>query len=278
MQRALFIGRSTIDVISVVEEFPERDVKVRAIANHIAPGGSALNAAVAFASLGGTASLASSLGPESTHKRLIRSSLARHKVHVQDVCADPGYEIPVSTVISTTSTSSRLVINSSSDECRKARRMPGLLSSGFDLIQLDQYERNFVFAHSSEIRSFNGPIVLDGGGWRDWSDDYLCLATIPIVSARFFPGGQAEFADRCGQLGIRRWAITMGADGVVFSDNGQTGSIPAPAVKAIDSLGSGDIFHGSFCNFYLRTRDFPNSLSQASEFAAQSFEKIGTLT
>ena len=55
MRWALFIGRSVLDVTALVEDFPGPDGKVRALANDVIPGGSALNAAVTFAHLGGTA-------------------------------------------------------------------------------------------------------------------------------------------------------------------------------------------------------------------------------
>ena len=40
--------------------------------------------------------------------------------------------------------------------------------------------------------------------------------------------------------------VTMGSDGVVWSEGGSTHRTPAFVVEAIDTLGAGDVFHGTF--------------------------------
>ena len=275
MPSALFIGRSTIDLTSLVETFPGPDEKIKALANDVMTGGSALNAAVAFAHLGGWSHLATALGSHNLFPDLVKAELRERGVTAIDICDDPSYSIPVSTVISTRSTSERLIINSSHPECSDVRRWPELIS-GFDLIQLDQYEWPFVAAHMDLLRAYDGPIVLDGGTWKDWSPEFLSLTTIPIVSERFHEDGADGFAALCDELGIRQWAMTHGADGVTFSDNGARGSLPAPRVTAVDTMGAGDIFHGAFCWHYLAGGDFTGALCEAAGIAARSCAFHGT--
>ena len=275
MPGALFIGRSTIDLTSLVETFPGPDEKVRALANDVITGGSALNAAVTFAHLGGRPHLATALGSHSLFPDLVKAELRGRGVTPIDICDDPDYSIPVSTVISTRSTSERLIINSSHPECSDVRRWPEL-NVGFDLIQLDQYEWPFVAAHMDLLRTYSGPIVLDGGTWKDWSPEFLSLTTIPIVSERFHDDGADGFAAQCDALGIRQWAMTHGADGVTFSDNGVRGHLAAPRVVAVDTLGAGDIFHGAFCWYYLESGDFQRALREAAGVAARSCTHYGT--
>ncbi len=276
MSRALFIGRSVIDLISLVDEFPEPDTKVQAVFNDIIPGGSALNAAVTFARLGGEAHLVSSLGRNEPFRTFLCDDLRRHGVELIDICADPDYRVPISTVISTRASGDRLIVNAGGGECARPRELPGLINAGYDLIQIDQYERPFVTRHAEAIQAFDGPVVLDGGGWKDWSPEYLGMADIPIVSEKFFPGGPDAFAVECANLGIKRWAITRGARGVIWENCGTRGEIPALSVPAVDTLGAGDIFHGAFCHAFLKTGEFVVALQHANQVAGHSCVSPGT--
>ncbi|MXW87091.1 MAG: hypothetical protein F4Z55_14820, partial [Boseongicola sp. SB0667_bin_21] len=218
MSQALFIGRSVLDVTALVEDFPGPDGKAKALANDVIPGGSALNAAVTFSHLGGTASLATSLGSPGPMKAFLESDLSARNVTVHDVCNDPDYGIPLSTVVSTRSLGTRMIVNGAGDECENVHCRNDLILGGADLIQIDQYERHFVAAHSGALQAFEGTVILDGGSWKDWSPDFVRLADIPIVSEVFCPDGPGAFATMCAELGISRWAMTRGQRGVVWHD------------------------------------------------------------
>ncbi|MCV0423939.1 MAG: hypothetical protein K5905_00560 [Roseibium sp.] len=276
MSQALFIGRSVLDVTALVQDFPAPDGKVKALANDVMPGGSALNAAVTFSHMGGKAALATSLGAPNLMRDFLTSDLIRRNVTVHDVCDDPEYSIPFSTVISTRSLGARMIVNGAGDECEKIHQRNDLISADAQLIQIDQYERHFVAKHFDALQAFEGPIVLDGGSWKEWSPDFLRLADIPIVSEVFCPDGQRTFAAMCAELKIPRWAITRGHGGVVWHDQGNEGQIPALSVEVVDTLGAGDIFHGAFCHAYLECGSFVDALSKANRIAGASCTHAGT--
>ena len=276
MSRALFIGRSVLDVTALVQDFPGPDGKAKALANEVFPGGSALNAAVVFSHLGGEAVLATSLGGNGILRDFLVSDLAAHNVSVQDVCADRSYTIPISTVVSTVNSGFRMIVNGAGEDCDQTCRRSDLVADGFDLILIDQYERHFVSQHHDALRAFKGPVVLDGGGWKDWSLSFLRLADIPIVSEVFCPEGPRIFAGMCAELGISRWAMTRGQGGVVWHDQGREGKIPAVPIDPVDTLGAGDVFHGAFCRAFLETGMFVEALHSANRIAARSCEYFGT--
>ena len=276
MSSALFIGRSVIDVTSLVDAYPAPDAKVKALSSDIIPGGAALNAAVTFARLGGEAHLASAFGDAGPFRDLVFEDLRRHDVTPIEICADSEYRIPVSTVVSTRSTGERMIVNAAGEECARLRELPELFDGGYDLIQLDQYEHPFVARQAEAIRAFDGPVILDGGGWKDWSPEFLGLADIPIVSEGFFAGGPDAFAAECAALGIERWAMTRGARGVIWHERGRRGEIPALPVTAVDTLGAGDIFHGAFCHAFIESGEFVAALEHANVVAARFCASPGT--
>ena len=89
-------------------------------------------------------------------------------------------------------------------------------------------------------------------------------------------GGQRGFAEMCDEMGLSRWAITRGTNGVIWKDGGTSGEIPAVSVTAVDTMGAGDIFHGAFCHAYAPTGDFVEALNSANRIAARSCETAGT--
>ncbi len=276
MSRALFIGRSVLDVTALVDEFPGPDAKVTAVSSDVMPGGTALNASVTFAYLGGDATLVTSLGASGLIRDFLVEDLVQYGVHVEDICTDPAYRVPVSTVVSTRKLGTRMIINDAAEDCSSLVDRSDFLADGFDLIQLDQYERHFVEQQYAAIREFDGPVILDGGSWKGWSTGFLRLTDIPIVSEVFCQGGPRAFAAMCNEMSITRWAVTRGARGVLWRDGQSEGEIPAVRVDAVDTLGAGDIFHGAFCHAYLRSGDFAPALASASQVAARSCQSVGT--
>lgn len=75
----------------------------------------------------------------------------------------------------------------------------------------------------------------------------------------------ADFASACEALKqyTRRFAITCGAEGAVVFDGEHLHQVKAPAVKAIDTNGAGDMFAGAF--LYALSRDL--SFTEAAGFA-----------
>ncbi len=276
MSRALFIGRSVLDVTALVEDFPGPDGKTKALSNDLIPGGSSLNAAVTFAHLGGDATLASSMGAPGLVRDFVTDDLNAHGVNLCDISDDPNYTIPLSTVVSTRSLGARMIVNDAQDDCVRLKNGTDLFAGDFDLIQVDQYERPFVEQHYDDIRAFDCPVILDGGGWKDWSPDFLRLADIPVVSEAFLVGGRQGFAEMCDEMGLSRWAITRGTNGVIWKDGDTSGEIPAVSVTAVDTMGAGDIFHGAFCHAFAATGEFVEALNRANRIAATSCETAGT--
>ena len=87
MNKALFIGRSVIDVLSHVQHFPSPDEKVKALHNDIFSGGSSLNAAVTFAHLEGEAFLYTSLSESGVEYELITNELRSRNVNYTNINA-----------------------------------------------------------------------------------------------------------------------------------------------------------------------------------------------
>ena len=104
-----------------------------------------------------------------------------------------------------------------------------------------------------------------------------------MASANFCPPGCTTFYDvftYLKALGVLQIAITAGADPVLYGegpdfDENNPQSIEVPQIRAVDTLGAGDIFHGAFCHFYL-THTFEEALLKASRSASFACQYWGT--
>jgi sugar/nucleoside kinase (ribokinase family) len=291
---ALFIGRATVDLIQAVDVFPGPDDKATARGTALTGGGPALNAAITFAHLsrhdGGRATLAARVGRDNLLSDLLREECARFGVELVDLAGDPAFRPCVSGVLSTLSTGTRCCVtgpeaHESESDVAGGPGAPGGLGEppgaalpeldAFDVILLDQYQLDVVRAHAAALRAAPAELVLDGGGWKAWSDEMLRLASLPIVSERFLEGHHAPAAEVLAGYGFDRFAVTQGPRGVSYRDRGADGRLPAPPVEALDTLAAGDIFHGAFCFYHARGDGFADALAAAAQVAAQSTRYLG---
>lgn len=274
----LFIGRATVDVVSLVATFPAADDKVWAQDRVTLAGGPALNAAVTFAALGGEATLVTSVGDD-FFGEIVRRECRQFGVRLLELERSARVVTPASVILSSADTGLRCVVNSPVHEVPALSAQPPALPGAPDVVLLDQFEADAVTLLAERLRSFEAPIVLDGGSWKASTELFLRLATLPIVSSRFLAPSLtnvSQMPDYLTQIGVDRWAITRGASGVLWGERGHTSTLPAVSVDAVDTLGAGDIFHGAFCHAYAKHRDFAGSLRFAAEIAAQSCRFLGT--
>ena len=122
---------------------------------------------------------------------------------------------------------------------------------------------------------------MDGGNWRDVHAELLPFVDYAVVSEQFLPPGTRtpdEVVKHLTGVGVTHIAITRGDRPVSWWSGGKHGDIAPPKVKAIDTLGAGDIFHGAFCWSLVDQGDFEKALVKGADVAAFSTTHWGTRT
>lgn len=278
MDRGLFVGLVTLDLVYLVESPPERNQKIVASDYTVSAGGPATNAAVAFRHLGNPATLLSLLGRHPI-AHLILADLKRTGVTIVDLDASRTEPPPVSSIMVTESTGDRAVVSLNALKTQAAEdTISESVLQDVDVILIDAHQMAVgrTIATLAKIREI--PIVADCGSWKPGFEMVLPLVDYAICSANFFPPGcrtQAEVMDYLTALKIPHIAITHGEQPIDYRSRGKTGSITVPQVKAVDTLGAGDIFHGAFCHYCLH-HDFVEALSKAAKVASHACQFFGT--
>jgi sugar/nucleoside kinase (ribokinase family) len=275
----LFVGITTLDLIYGVSHVPQANEKQTAAALEIAAGGPATNAAVTFQHLGNRAKLLSVLGQHPL-TNLVRADLDAQQVELLDLMPERTDPPPLSSILVTEGTGDRAVVSRNAVHLQAAvsQILPHLLE-GIDIVLIDGHQLEVSVAIAQAAQQQNIPVVLDGGSWKSGLEKVLPFVDYAVCSANFLPPGCAEQAEVIAYLRNAMTspaiAITQGGATIAYFTQARSGEIAVPLIQPVDTLGAGDIFHGAFCHWILRT-DFVAALTQASEVAALACQSFGT--
>ncbi len=253
----VFVGLATLDIIQRVRQLPGRNAKATAVRQDVAGGGPALNAAVIFSRLGGKATLVTRLGHGSI-AALIREDLKVHRVAVVDL-AYAEYQPSVSTITVDNGTGDRQII--STDAHLAQRSLPSLPAPASrqiratleslgpaDVVHLDGHHADLTLDAARWGKDMAIPRVVDAGRWKPVMDDLIRLSTDVVCSADF-----SVPAIKSGELlpwilaqGAELAAVTNGTAPVQWMTATEAGSTEMEQIRAVDTLGAGDFFHGAY--------------------------------
>jgi len=276
--RGLFVGLTTLDFIYLSDRPLASNQKTVAKDYLTVAGGPATNAAVAFASLGNMSKLLSVVGQHPL-TGLIHSDLKQHSVSLVDLMPDKTDSPPVSSIVVDSATGERAIIsiNAVKSQADPDAVLANLLTD-INIVLLDGHQLDISLRVAAIAKSKDISVVLDGGSWKPGLEKLLSKVDYAICSANFFPPQCSEFNyifDFLADCGIGYIAITQGDRSILYQDLSVNSTISVPAIKAVDTLGAGDIFHGAFCHYILQD-NFPTALKLAAKIASRSCLSFGT--
>jgi sulfofructose kinase len=280
--KVLCAGGAVEDIIMRVDRFPEPGTKVPASEFLITSGGQSGNAAVAIARLGGHVSFAGPLGAEDEFASRIVQTLLQENIECTGAVREPGAISSVSLIL----------IDAAGEKMIATRRDQGLgevapldaerTVSAMDVVLLDNRYPNFVIPICNAAKARGIPRVLDFDKAAPL-DDPLLMACSHVISSSEALRGSAGLDDlpaalkKLGQHFKGFLAVTDGEHGVYWIDNGEIRHMPAFKIKAIDTLGAGDVFHGAFTLRLVESGDVVDSMRFASAAAAIKCTRFGGL-
>jgi sugar/nucleoside kinase (ribokinase family) len=276
----LFVGVATVDLTYSVDEIPRRNQKISVPGQHIAAGGPATNAAVTFAFLGGRAALVTGVGSHLLGT-IIRADLEKFDVALHDLARRRKEAPPVSSIMVLNGTGERTVVSANAAVFSPIPEEfnPRWLS-GVQVLQVDGHYMPLCIAAARLAHQRGIAVVLDSGSWKEGMAELLPCIDIAICSDDYRPSGCRNIDDVLeffAARGIRQVAITRGASGIRFVDGGKRGTIAVEQIRAVDTLGAGDTFHGVFCYYAgQRGNSFRDALAAAARAATFSCRYPGT--
>jgi len=257
------------------------DTKVQASEFITVGGGNAANAAVAITRLGGKAYFAAPLGVDAVGDRLIEG-LQREGVDCGDCVRVAGARTPVSAIF-VDARGDRTIANYRDHRLNDATvDDPDRLVTAMDAVLVDNRFPDFVLPICRAAMARRIPVVIDADKEADDREPLLNAATHVIFSAACLRA-MAQTEDlasglaHMGKLTDAFLAVTNGPHPVLWYDRGgaTVRETPVFAMKAVDTLGAGDVFHGAFALALVEGRGVENALRFAAAAAGLKCSRFG---
>jgi sugar/nucleoside kinase (ribokinase family) len=280
----LFVGLCTFDVVQLVDQLPGPNEKVTARRQTVAAGGPAANAAAAFAHLGGAATLLTSIGSHPLGVAAV-ADLEGLGVTVRDLSADSTEPPSVSSILVTASSGDRAVASTNAAGRRIEQPLDlTALVAGYDVVEFDGHHMDLALAVAHAARAAGCRTVLDGGSWKPGTEQLLPSIDVAVCADSFRPPGTTGPEEVLRFLRDRHvpWrAVSRGGQPLVWEGPHGGGTVDIPAVRVVDTLGAGDVLHGTLAHqLSLQTEltepRFAGALRAGTEWASHACTSFGT--
>lgn len=269
--RVVCVGIAVFDLIFEVADLPTTGSKYAARSRREVAGGIAANAAIAVARLGGAARLVSRIGDDAMGQSL-GAALAATGVDCSGLTEAKQGGTATSAVF-VDPQGERMLIN---------HKDPMVFNSAPEAAAFTDAEAvmcdlrwpaatRLALTAASEA---GVPGVLDYDLAPEDGVDLIALASHVIFSEGALlalQGGadrKAALAAVAGDHPNIAFAVTAGVEGVDWIEGRRSGSMPGLPVRAVDTLGAGDVFHGAAALALAEGRSFPEALAFANAAAA----------
>lgn len=278
MANGLFVGLVTLDVIYLTAALPQPNQKLVALDYAITAGGPATNAAIAFQHFSNFAQLMGVVGRHPV-SQFVWADLQQYQLQVLDLQPDSVEPLPTSSILVTQTTGERAVISINATRSQASPdQIPAQALQGVDVVLIDGHQMAVGQALAQQSQALQIPVVVDGGSWKPGFEAVLRHTDYAVCSANFRPPHcqtQSDVLHYLQALEIPHIAITNGEQPIIGWSDGEYQEIAVPTVRAVDTLGAGDILHGAFCHFLLHN-EFVPALHQAAQVAAHACQFFGT--
>lgn len=278
MTHGIFVGLTTIDIVYAVDKFPAANTKVAARSQDVFVGGPAANAAITFAHLGERAALVSAIGRNAV-AHVISEELEKRAIQLVDL--NPEFDgLPAMSSVTVDRHGHRNVVSANATRVTTPpAKVDASLCDEARIFLVDGHFMDACKAWAGAAKAQGKPVVLDGGSWKEGTEELLKSVQAAICSADFHPPGcksRDSVMEFLTGRGVANVAITDGAEAIHFVSGRSSGTIAVPQVEVVDTMGAGDILHGAYCHFASTGHGFVESLAEAARVASESCRYAGT--
>ena len=279
MPTVLVAGAAVQDFIYRFDTAPARGTKGRAKDFISIGGGSGANAAVAVVRLGGKGQVLAPLGDDLIGEMIIRG-LDKEGVDTSKMLRIAGRESPVcSSIVDGDGERTILTWHPPHVAPPEIDDAAALVADVDALLTDDRYPSIAVpLLEAAKARGIPG--VLDGDRAEGDAPQMIRAASHVVFGTPGLRGTSGISDPTKGLLAMRKvtdafLAVTLGSGGVLGLDGDRVRRLQSFPVHAVDTLGAGDTFHGSFTLALAEKMPEPEALRFASAVAAIKCSRFG---
>ncbi len=272
----LTVGHACHDLVYVLDHHPTDDEKYFAEDYIQCGGGPAANAAVAASRLGFDVGFCGYLGRD-VFGELHQQEFVEDKVRTDWIVHGESPTAISSILVKPDGT--RTVINSSGGRKFIQPDQIDLSNCRPKVILMDGHEPDLSANILKFAKEHNIPTILDAGSLHPGTGSLWDKVNYLVASRRFAEEASGEkdpdMALKKLSQSVQVVVITLGDKGLVWSRDGETGSLGAYSVQTMDGTGAGDAFHGVFAAGLTAKMEWHDLLQYASGAAALACTRLG---
>lgn len=281
MIKIVGIGANVCDTLITVPNYPKEDTKLRANTISQSGGGPCATGLVAASKLGAECAYIGTLTDDGAGKFLMED-LKKYGVSTELVGVNPGFTSFSSYIVLAEDNATRTCVFhkgdipkwSLTDAQKKA-------VADAEILMVDGNDMDEAMEGVKVAKENGTKVLYDAGGLYEGVENLLPYADILIPSEEFALGHTGEkTAEDAARVLFEKYnpeivVITQGKEGGIIFDGEKTEKYPAFLVDAVDSNGSGDVFHGAFAFAITNKMSYNKACIFSSAVSALKCTKIG---
>lgn len=283
MKKVLCVGQSAYDITLPLDHYPVENLKDRVPYKVECGGGSSSNCAFLLSKWGLDSFFAGIIGNDHYGNNIL-DEYVTVGVDTKYLQISNRFHTTSSYIIANTSTGTRTILTNRDPDIKMSRVT--VEENEFDGIIFDGYEKEFAL--EAIRRNPNAITVLDAGSVKEATVELAHMVDYLVCSHDFanqFSKTEIDYDDintiiRAYDILEKEFGhhviITLESRGSFTKINGEYKLIPSIKVKAIDSTGAGDIFHGAFMYAIVMGFDLEKAMKFANITGALSCLKVGS--
>ena len=280
--KIMCLGQSAYDITLPLDHYPIENKKIRINGKVECGGGSASNCAYLLAKWGMETYFAGVVGND-YYGNKIKKEYESIGVNMKYLQTSDEFPTTSSYIIANTSIGSRTILTSKNENIKMN---PVDIDDSFDFILFDGYEKEIALELIK--KNPNAITVLDAGSMKEATVELAGLVKYVVCSHDFaedYSGVKIDYNDfdtivsayeELKKKISGNIIITLESLGCFTCFDGLYKIVPSIKVKAVDSTGAGDIFHGAFVYSLANNFDLEKAMKFSNITGAVSVLKVGS--
>ncbi len=284
MAKIVGIGANVCDTLFTVPHYPKEDTKLKASCVKQSGGGPCATGLVAASKLGESTAYIGNLTDDGAGL-FLKEDMEKYGVSTDFVEIKPGFSSFCSCIFLAEDSASRTCVfyrgSVPKVELNEAQKQA---IRDAEILMVDGNELDAAIEGALIAKQSGTKVLYDAGGLYEGVENLLPLADYLIPSEEFALGHtKTKTAEEAAKVLFEKYApeivvITQGKKGGIIYDGKTLASYPAFLVDAVDSNGSGDVFHGAFAFSAVLGYTVEKACLFASAVSALKCTKIGART
>jgi len=278
----LVIGRSCLDYIAVVNQFPAENQKLPLEFRLTEGGGQGGTSSCCITRLGGRVAYVGKLGNDD-EGRFCLKRLDDFGVSTEFVEIVSGGKTPVAYVFITAASGARSIIYERNMLPKiKIDALLKKMVRQTGIVLLDP-EVTYLGGQLKNVAGSKVKVIYDSERWREGIEDIMNTADYFIPSAEFLEADELQFYNipfnqkifKLSKIVTGKLIVTRGEKGAYYITGDTLYHVAAPEVTAVDTVGAGDNFHAAFALALSRGFDLHQMVKFSVAVASLSCREYG---